>query len=100
MIQSTILREVSPEQITSMFEGLQNQLLELKANLVPKEPNEYLTRNEVAELLKCDLSTLWNWQRKGKLTAYGIGSRIYFKRSDIDSILIPLGKNKEATNHV
>jgi excisionase family DNA binding protein len=98
MTQSTILREVSPEQITSMFEGLQNQLLELKASFQPKQPTEYLTRNEVSELLKCDLSTLHNWVKKGKLTAYGIGSRIYFKRSDIDSILIPLGKRKEVSN--
>lgn len=98
MKNSTILHDVSPEQITSMFEGLQNQLLELKANFQPKEPTELLTRNEVAELLKCDLSTIHNWCKKSKLTAYGIGSRIYFKRSDIDSILIPLGKRKEVAN--
>jgi predicted DNA-binding transcriptional regulator AlpA len=94
MKNSTILHEVTPEQITSLFEGLQNQLTEIKKDFQPKQPTEYLTRNEVAELLKCDLSTLWNWQRKGKLIPVGIGNRVLYKRSDIEAVLIPLGTKK------
>ena len=40
---------------------IRNQLEELKNSFEPKTPNEYLTRNEVAEMLKCDLSTVHNW---------------------------------------
>ena len=98
MTQSTILREVSPEQITSLFEGLQNQLTELKANFQPKQPTEYLTRNEVAEMLKCDLSTLWLWTKKQKLVSYGIGNRTYYKRSEIESAIICLNKKKGTDN--
>ena len=98
MTQSTILRELSPEQITSLFAGLQNQLSELKVNFQPKQPTELLTRNEVSELLKCDLSTLHNWVKKGKLIPYGIGSRIYFKRTDIENALVCLNKKKGANN--
>lgn len=94
MKNSTILHDLSPEQITNLFEGLKNQLKEIKENFEPKQPTEYLTRNQVAELLKCDLSTLWNWQKKGKITPYGIGNRIYFKRSEIESAIICLGKKK------
>jgi hypothetical protein len=94
MTQSTILREVSPEQITSLFVGLQNQLTELKASFQPKQPTEYLTRSEVSEMLKCDLSTLWLWTKKGKLTSYGIGNRTYYKRSEIESAIICLNKKK------
>jgi excisionase family DNA binding protein len=94
MEQSTILHNLTPEQITSLFKGLQNQLNDLKQNFVPKEPTEWLTRNEVAELLKVDLSTLWNWQKKGKLVPYGIGNRVLYKRSDIEAKLVPLGKGE------
>lgn len=94
MKNSTILHEVSPEQIASMFAGLQKQLAEIKANFQPKEPTEYLTRAEASELLKCDLSTLWNWQQKGKLIPVGIGNRVLYKRSDIEAVLVPLGKKK------
>lgn len=96
MTQSTILREVSPEQITSLFEGLQKQLTEIKVNLQPKVPEEFLTRNEVAELLKCDLSTLWNWTKKSKLISYGIGNRTYYKRTEIENAIICLNKKKGA----
>lgn len=98
MKNSTLIHDVTPDQIASLFEGLQNQLKELKSNFEPKQPAEYLTRNEVAELLKCDLSTLWLWSKKGKLMPYGIGNRIYYKRSDIEAALICLGKKKGIEN--
>ena len=90
MKKSTLIHEVTPDQITSLFEGLQNQLSEIKDNLQPKEPTEYLSRNEVAKLLKCDLSSLWAWTKKGKLKSYGIGNRIYYKRTEVESAIIPL----------
>jgi excisionase family DNA binding protein len=51
-----------------------------------------MTRNEVAEYLKVDLSTLWNWTNKGKLTAYGIGARVYYKRNEIEQCIIKFNK--------
>lgn len=90
MQQSTILHNVTSEQITSLFEGLQKQLTDLKNNFEPKTPNEYLTRTELANLLKCDLSTIHNWCKKGKLTPYGIGNRVYFLRSEVESKIIPI----------
>lgn len=95
MEQSTILHNITAEQITSLFQGLQNQLDELKQNFEPKTPVEYLTRNEVAEMLKCDLSTIHNWCKKGKLIPYGIGNRVYFKRAEIEAVLVPFGKNSK-----
>ena len=90
MKNSTLIHDVTPEQITSLFEGLQNQITELKQNFQPKVPTEYLTRNELAEMLKCDLSTIHNWTKKGKIKPYGIGNRVYYKRSEIEKVLLPL----------
>lgn len=92
---SIILHNVTPEQITSLFAGLQTQLTELKQNFEPKIPTEYLTRGEVAEMLKCDLSTIHNWCKRGKLTPYGIANRVYFKRSEVEAAVIPIGANKK-----
>lgn len=98
MTKSTILHELSPEQITSLFEGIKKELAEIKANFQPKQPIEFLTRNEATEMLKCDLSTLWLWTKKGKLTSYGIGNRTYYKRSEIEAALICLNNKKTAEN--
>lgn len=56
-----------------------------------KGPEDYLTRDEVCELLKIDLSSLHRWRKEGKIPSYGMGKRVYFKRSEIDSII---NKNK------
>lgn len=91
---STLIHDLTPEQITALFEGLQKQLTELKQNFEPKVPNEYLTRSEVAEMLKCDLSTIHNWTKKGKLKPYGIGNRVYYKRNEVEAVILPFGQNK------
>lgn len=90
MEQSIILHSMTPEQINLLFQGLQNQLIELKQFFEPKAPSEYLTRSEVADLFKCDLSTIHNWTKKRKLKSYGIGNRVYYKRSEIESALVLL----------
>ncbi|MDB4271074.1 helix-turn-helix domain-containing protein, partial [bacterium] len=51
-------------------------------------PIELLTREETAKYLKISLSTLWHWSKKGKLTAYGIGNRVYYKRSEVEKGII------------
>jgi hypothetical protein len=94
MKQSTIIHDVTPDEIANLFHGLQQQLTDLKMNLEPKKPIELLTRNEVAELLKVDLSTIHNWCKQNRLIPFGIGNRIYFKRSDIESTLVNLGKKR------
>ncbi|WP_038026112.1 helix-turn-helix domain-containing protein [Tenacibaculum maritimum] len=85
--------EFNTEQLKNeIIEGIKPQLDELKNHLQPKEPIEYLTRQETADLLKVDLSTIWNWTKKSKLVAYSIGSRVYYKRSEVESAIIKLNK--------
>lgn len=91
MVQSTLLHNSSPEELTEkILKGVDEKLTQLKLEFQPKEPTEYLTRNEVKDFLKVDLSTVHNWTKKGKLKAYGIGNRVYYKRSDIEQAIIPL----------
>jgi hypothetical protein len=56
----------------------------------PVQPAEYLTRQQVAGMFDVDLSTVHNWCKSGKLKPLGIGSRVYFLRTDIEACLIPL----------
>ena len=91
--------QTSPEQVTDVIlQGFRKEIEKLKKDFQPKEPTEYLTRNELKDLLKCDLSTIHNWTVKGKLKAYGIGNRVYYKRSEIESAIISLKNEKGGTN--
>lgn len=85
--------QITPDQLqTAIIDGVKVHLNELKKSFQPKEPTEYLTRSEVADLLKINLSTLHYWTRKGRLTSYGIGSRIYYKRKEVEEAIVKLNQ--------
>ncbi|HSC55290.1 MAG TPA: helix-turn-helix domain-containing protein [Phnomibacter sp.] len=94
MKTAMLLENVSSEDLNDKFKYLQNRLDEISKNFEPKAPIEYLTREEVASLLKCDLSTLYHWTKKGKLKSYGIGNRVYYKRTEIELAIKPLNRLK------
>ncbi|HAI43171.1 MULTISPECIES: helix-turn-helix domain-containing protein [unclassified Maribacter] len=79
-----------PQEDKNLIQSLKDDLSEIKLKFQPKEPCSYLTRNEVAEMFKVDISTIYNWTKKGYLKPKGIGSRVYFLRSDIDKTLVEL----------
>tara|TARA_R110000744_G_scaffold22779_1_gene58036 strand:+ start:614 stop:898 length:285 start_codon:yes stop_codon:yes gene_type:complete len=87
----TQLHSLEPHQLINPLEEIKNQIENLKKEFQPKEPTEYLTRQEVAELFKVNLSTVHNWTKNGTLISYGMGgSRIYYKRSEIDETIVKL----------
>lgn len=57
-----------------------------------QKDDDLLTRDEACKFLKIDSSTLWAWTNKGKVKAYGIGNRRYYKRSELIEALTPLKK--------
>lgn len=65
-----------------------NLISQLKKEFQPKEPEEYLSRAEVAQLLKITTATLDRWTEQGKLKRYGLGARIFYKRSEVENSLI------------
>lgn len=75
---------------TEILKGVKIQIDELKSQFQPKEPNEYLTRQEVATMFNVDISTIHNWCKSKKLNPLGLGARVYFLRSEIEASLTPL----------
>lgn len=88
------LIQTTPEQLVELInEGVKSQLKDFQKELKTKEANyELLTRKEACSYLKIDSSTLWSWTNKGKVKAYGIANRRYYKRSELINSLILLKK--------
>ena len=86
--------QTTPQQLADLItEGVKIQLHELKKNLKSQQANDdLLTREETCKFLSIDSSTLWAWTNKGKVNAYGIGNRRYYKRSELLECLKPLKK--------
>lgn len=81
------------DEIDQRFNQLENLLkknIEIQSEAKNKTPETYLTRQATAEMLRVQLSTLNAWNKSGKLPAFGIGNRVFYKRSDIEKAMIPL----------
>ena len=53
--------------------------------LPPPTPDcDYLTRKETAQILRVTLPTLYDWTKRGYLQSYRMGSRIRYKRSEVN----------------
>lgn len=62
----------------------------LKKNTKEKNalPEEFISRKQALEFLKVTSATLWRWEKDGKVKSHGIGSKRYYKRSELEDSLI------------
>lgn len=88
------IENISIEELTEIIAEKLVDKLEMKiATFISNQSDdELLTRTETAKILKVELTTLWSWTKKGKITAYGIGNRVYYKKGEIMKALVILNK--------
>ena len=89
-----LLQNLTVEQLQQLIgTSVRNGILELQKELQTKDNSEELmTRDETCKFLKIDSSTLWAWTNNGKVKAYGIGARRYYKKSELMECLTLLKK--------
>ena len=92
--KSILLQELSVEELQELIGStVKKNVAELQQELQSKKfTEELLSREETCKFLKIDSSTLWAWTNKGKIKAYGIGARRYYKRSELLECLTLLKK--------
>jgi hypothetical protein len=87
----TQLHNLSPEQLGKLFdEVITSKFNDLKKHFQPTTPTEYLSRQEVAQMLKINLSTVHNMSVKGILQKYQISGRVLYKRSEVENAIVKL----------
>jgi predicted DNA-binding transcriptional regulator AlpA len=90
-MQTVQFISTTPDQLQSEINaGVKIILEDFLKNFKPKQPNEYLTRRQVADMFGVDISTIHNWCKSKRINPLGIGSRVYFLRSEVEASLIPL----------
>jgi excisionase family DNA binding protein len=94
MTEKLQLIEMSPEQLKELLlKGVIERLDRLENQLQPKEPTEFLSVQDASELLQVDRSSLYNWKNRGLIQFYGIGNRVYLKRSELEQAVIPINNS-------
>ena len=81
----------TPQELQQQInEGVKIQWTEFLKHFAPIQPKEYLTRLDVAKMFSVDISTVHNWCKSKRLNPLGIGSRVYFLRTEVETSLKPL----------
>ena len=89
MQNSTLLHQTSPEGLVDLLMiAIRAELKDLKADAPAPANEELLTKKQASEFLKVTATTLWRWQKLGKLETYGIGKIRYYKKADLLNMLI------------
>jgi hypothetical protein len=88
------IENISVDELTEMIsEKLVEKLEKRIAKLITAQNyEELLWRTETAKILKVNMTTLWSWTKKGKITAYRIDNRVYYKRGEIMNALVVFNK--------
>lgn len=79
-----ILQGITAEEFFEKIEEIVERKINEKIKVDKKERFTYLTRNEVASLLKISLPTLHEWTKEGLIVSYRIGSRVYYKSNEVE----------------
>jgi len=89
MENTIMLHNLSPVDLEQIIkETIKNQMEEFRRTLSIDTPDVLLTRSEACSFLKINMTTLWNWSKKGKIISYGIGNRVYYKKSELLESLV------------
>ena len=77
----TIFTSMDPEELVEMIREVVRE--EIKSVSVRKEEEELIKAKEACEYLKISKVTLFKWIREDKINGYHLGTRLYFKKSEL-----------------
>jgi excisionase family DNA binding protein len=85
MSSSTILHNISPDELFQKIKELISE--ELESKLKSDSPVEYLTRSEVAKKLRSSKQTIDRLTAAGKLKKYRLGRHILYRANEVELAL-------------
>lgn len=89
MQENLILTTINPEDFIQRIAQATRDLLQQEQPAETKE-KDFLSPSEAADYLGVDYSTLHRWFVSKKIQKYGIGSKRYYQKSDLQKLLTPV----------
>jgi excisionase family DNA binding protein len=91
MIDRIVLLSIPIEELKEIIaEVVEEKLREFSSSLAYKMPpeKEFLTRQEVCQMLQVNSVTLWRYAREGRLKQHRVGRKVFFLAEEIREALI------------
>ena len=77
--------KLTKQQLDSLIKAeVEKQTSKLKN----EKPIEFLTRDEVCDMLKINMTSVKNWSKKGLLQPIRVQRRVYFRRDEIEQMML------------
>jgi excisionase family DNA binding protein len=87
--KKVIINEITADELASIVaDKLIIKMEKYIQDYLDHKQDYLLTRQEAADFLSIDISTLYLWVKKDKVKSYGIGNRRYFKKQEIIDALV------------
>lgn len=91
MIDKVVLLSIPIEELKEIIgQVVEEKLREFSSNLTNKQPpeKEFLTRQEVCQMLQVNSVTLWRYAREGRLKQHRVGRKVFFLAEEVKEALI------------
>jgi|GEM_PF-607647 excisionase family DNA binding protein len=80
--KTILVNNLDGQTLLNRLQAVENAVNALSAKFNPQQ-KELLTIKETCDLLKVCEVTLWKWTNTGKVTAYKIGNKVFYKYSEL-----------------
>lgn len=80
-----MIENASLEELVDEIKGIVKQAIETYELNSQRDSEQVLTRKETSELLQVSLVTLNKWNKLNVLPAFNVGTRVYYKWSDVQN---------------
>jgi excisionase family DNA binding protein len=99
MQQQILLSPITLNEFRDVIsETVNTEISKWKHSFAPPAPAEFLTRKETTALLGISLVTLGDWTKQGIVQSYRIGTRVRYKRAEIETALLKTTNLKTKRN--
>ena len=91
MIDRIVLLSIPIDELKEIIgQVFEEKLREFSSILMQKAPpeKEFLTRQEVCQMLQVNSVTLWRYAREGRLKQHRVGRKVFFLAEEVREALI------------
>lgn len=92
-MQNSTLFQGTPEALAELILiGFRAELQAFKESFAPAPADELLDKKQACEFLKTTPTTLWRWQKQGRINCYKVSKIAYYKKAELLDCLTLLKK--------
>jgi len=96
-MESQVFTFTSFKELQSLIKGSVQEALAEHGDAIskPAQSETYLSKKEVADKFNVTTETVHQWTKKGRIPAYRIEGRVFYKLSEIEESMTKIGKYKK-----